>query len=182
MISDFWNNCYGFWANDLVLSEAMRKVCLLWSNRGKVVSKQKRLALGSGCSARLILSLLISEKVFFLHNTDSWWLTEPRKHNVYSIIHLISSIGRWVPEERASCKEHKGPVVYKKALWITAISLSWTCTYLLDWVYIWFKIEGSMLGITNNQLMGHCECQEFYVLQTSYFIYFISELSLELCL
>ena len=149
MIPDFWKLCLGLCAFDKLLAKPQGSSTCLEATEGKSSLNKKYLALGSGWSARLIFSLLIRARTFFLLNTDSWWcLVEPRRPNVYSTIYLIFSAGTWIPEERVSCREHKGPVVFKRALWTTAISLSRFYTYFLVSVrVIWFRTDGSKVGV-----------------------------------
>ena len=105
-----------FCAFDKFLAKPRGSSACLEATEGKSSPNKNRLALGTGWSATFFFPLLIFARTFFLRNTDSWWLADPRRHNVCSNMHLISSARTWFPEERVSCRDHKDPVVFKNTV------------------------------------------------------------------
>jgi len=81
-------------------------------------------------------------------------------------MHFISSTGSWVREERAPCKEHKSPVVFRSALLGHSHVLHGS-THIFCPRYEW----------ANNQLIGHYKCQGFHIIIYLVTSEFPSELS-----
>lgn len=110
----------------------MNRSACLEAIEGKSSPKSMRLALGRDWSGKPILSLFIAKIIFFRLKAQNWQFAEPSRQSDSSKIVLISSLGTFLLDVNASCKQQRGPVMFNMAFCTEASSFSRFCVYFRD--------------------------------------------------